>query len=140
MLVENHLSDPFDVTTGVFQRDTLAPFLVIIVLDYALSRIFGIGFTKRQQPTTVMDDLDFVDDIAPLDESVDTASRHLESLVDEAEQVGLRLNVEKMKTKFMAIPAMQHDVTLQDGTVIKQTEEFKFLGSLMSSAAVDMNT
>ena len=56
VLVENHLSDPFDVTTGVFQRDTLAPFLVIIVLDYALSWIFGIGFTKRQQPTTGLDD------------------------------------------------------------------------------------
>ena len=58
--------------------------------------------------------------------------------MEEAEQVGLRLNVEK--TKFMAIPALQHDMTLQDGTVIKQTEEFKYLGSLMSSAAVDMNT
>ena len=139
VLVDNQLSDPFDVTTGVLQGDTLAPFLFIIVLDYALCKIpSGFGFTTQQQPTTVMDDLDFADDIALLDESADTAGRHLESLVEEAEQVGLRLNVEK--TKFMAIPALKHDITLQDGTVIKQTEEFKYLGSLMSSAAVDMNT
>ena len=40
----------------------------------------------------------------------------------------------------MARPALQHDVTPQDDIAIKQTEEFKYLGSLMSSAAVDMNT
>ena len=35
--VDNQPSEPFLVTTGVLQVDTLAPFLFVIVLDYVLS-------------------------------------------------------------------------------------------------------
>ncbi|GAA6093907.1 uncharacterized protein LOC122815288, partial, partial [Tachysurus ichikawai] len=36
VLVEGELTDEFDITTGVLQGDTLAPFLFIIVIDYVL--------------------------------------------------------------------------------------------------------
>ena len=64
------MSEPFRVTTGVLQGDTLAPFLFVIVLDYAMRKIPpGYGFTIHKQPRTVVEDLDFADDIALLDKS-----------------------------------------------------------------------
>jgi hypothetical protein len=42
-------TDFFDITTGVLQGDTLAPFLFIICLDYVLRKALddnlGLGFT-----------------------------------------------------------------------------------------------
>jgi sorting nexin-29 len=38
VLVDGKLSDEFDVTTGVLQGDTLAPFLFIIVIDFVLKK------------------------------------------------------------------------------------------------------
>ena len=36
VLVDGQLTEEFDVTTGVLQGDTLAPFLFIIVIDYVM--------------------------------------------------------------------------------------------------------
>src|SRR5580692_8565726 len=94
--------------------------------------------TTHQHPAVAIEDVDFADDIALLDESASSAAGHIESLKEQAEHVGLKLNVEK--TKFIAIPSLQNDIKLRDGTIIKQTDEFKYLGSLMISAATDLNT
>ena len=37
-MVDGNLSDPFDVTTGVLQRDVLAPFLFVVLVDYLLKK------------------------------------------------------------------------------------------------------
>ena len=37
VFVEDEISDPFKITTGVLQGDVLAPFLFIIVIDYVSS-------------------------------------------------------------------------------------------------------
>ncbi len=65
-----------DITAGVLQGDTLAPFLFITVLDDTLRRamggrtdelLFTITLTKsRRHQTEVLADLDFADDIALL--------------------------------------------------------------------------
>ena len=36
-------TEQFDITTGVLQGDTLAPFLFIIVLDYAMKKVMADG-------------------------------------------------------------------------------------------------
>ena len=38
VIVEGNISEEFEVTTGVLQGDTLAPFLFIIVLDYVMRK------------------------------------------------------------------------------------------------------
>ena len=63
----------FDITAGVLQGDTLAPFLFVIVLDYAMRKATNgreeeLGFTitprkSRRHPKEVLADLDFADDI-----------------------------------------------------------------------------
>ena len=77
----------FDITTGVLQGDTLAPFLFIIVLDYAMRKAMAgkeeeLGFTitprrSRRHPKVVLADLDFPDDIALLSDEVAQAQELL---------------------------------------------------------------
>ena len=70
----------FDITAGVLQGDTLAPFLFVIVLDYAMRKALGddekdLGFTitprrSRRHSKEVLSDLDFADDIALLSDVI----------------------------------------------------------------------
>ena len=65
------------------QGDTLAPFLFIIVLDYALRKVIsgreqGLGFTltprrSKRHPAVVLTDLDYADDISLLSNNVEQA-------------------------------------------------------------------
>ncbi|CAF1477548.1 unnamed protein product, partial [Rotaria sp. Silwood1] len=77
VLVDGQLTEEFDVTTGVLQGDTLAPFLFIIVIDYVMKNAetqhtneqgeHGFVTNQRQskrQPATTIHDLAFADDIA----------------------------------------------------------------------------
>ncbi|XP_038050895.1 monocarboxylate transporter 13-like [Patiria miniata] len=65
--------EEFEIVAGVRQGDNLAPFLVIIVLDYALRQSTNgleneLGFTiasrkSRRVPAVNLTDLDFADDV-----------------------------------------------------------------------------
>ena len=76
-------SEEFDITTGVLQGDTLAPFLFIIVLDYALRQAIvgreeSLGFTIKprrssRHPAVMLTDLDYTDDIALISRQVEQA-------------------------------------------------------------------
>ena len=61
VLVNGKSSEPFNITTGVLQGDTLAPFLFIMVMDYVLSNCEeDHGFTyelhkSRRHPDPVAD-------------------------------------------------------------------------------------
>ena len=73
----------FQILAGVLQGDTLAPFLFIIVLDYALNKAINgregeLGFTitprrSRRHPAKTETDLDFADDISLLSNDIDQA-------------------------------------------------------------------
>ena len=73
-------SEEFNIQSGVLQGDTLAPFLFIIVLDYALrqaiqgrERELGFTITPRRStrhPAETLTDLDYTDDICLLSDSV----------------------------------------------------------------------
>ena len=67
--------DYFDIVAGVQQGDTLAPYLFIICLDYAvrtsidLTKENGFKLAKersRRYPAQTITDADYVDDIALL--------------------------------------------------------------------------
>ena len=74
----------FDITAGVVQGDTLAPFLFIIVIDYALRKAMDgkeddLRFTltprkSRRYPKEVLADLDVANDIALLSDEIGTGA------------------------------------------------------------------
>ena len=66
-------TDYFNIVAGVLQKDTLAPFLFIICLDYVLRMSIdkmkdnGVKLTKersRRYPTQTITDVDYADDSA----------------------------------------------------------------------------
>ena len=100
-------TESFDITAGVLQGDTLAPFLFIIVLDYAQRKAMDgkedeLGFTitprrSRRHPKEVLADLDFADDIALLSDEIEQAQELLLRVENECKKVGLGLNAKKTK-------------------------------------------
>ncbi|CAH1248879.1 DPP6 [Branchiostoma lanceolatum] len=73
-------TDFFKIDTGVLQGDPLAPFLFIIVLDYALRKAInaddGLTLQRRRSsrhPAAVISDLDFADDIGLLEDTIQAA-------------------------------------------------------------------
>ena len=81
--------------------------------------------------------MDFADDIALLDEDSESAKSHLSSVMKQASHVGLKVNMPK--TKCMAFPPLTTGITLDNGIALDEVQEFKYLGSLMSSALNDLN-
>ena len=136
-------TDLFKMHAGVMQGDTLAPFLFVIVLDYALRKAIDgkeeeLGFTldrrrSRRVAAKAICDLDFVDDIVLPSNQVEQARQLLLRVETECKDVGLRLNVKK--TKSMFYNAAVEDITTLDGEKVEQAlledgeQDFKYLGS-----------
>lgn len=115
MLVDGKVSEQFEISTGVLQGDTLAPFLFIIVIDFVLSRAEqehaektgSHGFTMQERqssrhPAKALFDLDFADDIALLEGGSNNTQRNIENSQAQlittakwARRVGLEVNIKK---------------------------------------------
>ena len=104
-------TNQFNISAGVLQGDTLAPFLFITVLDHALRQAMSggkeekLGFTiiprrSSRHPKEVLADLDFADDIALLSDDIENAQELLLRVETECNKVGLGLN--GPKTKYLA--------------------------------------
>ncbi len=73
VLTPDGLTEEVHIHSGVLQGDTLAPYLFVIMLDYALRQAIGgreeeLGFQlvrrqSRRKGPVVVTDLDFADDI-----------------------------------------------------------------------------
>jgi hypothetical protein len=143
--VNGKTSEPFNVTTGVLQGDTLAPFLFVMVIDYVMSNseenfgfVYEMGSAReasRHQQKQI-NDLDFADDIAMLENSIQLANAQLEKLAEEASKVGLEINVEKTEYMAFNIKEEEGDVMIADNK-LKKVNDFRYLGSMMESTESD---
>ena len=141
-------TEQFEITGGVLQGDTLAPFLFIIVLDYALRKAMGdreedLGFTitprkSRRHPKEVLADLDFADDISLISDAVAEAQELLTRVETECKKVGLGLNGPKTKCLSYNIESPQPLYT-RDGTELEYKSDFKYLGSWVDDSGKDMS-
>ena len=140
-------TEQYEITAGVLQGDTLAPFLFIIVLDFALRRAIEgkeeeLGFTlaprkSRRHPKEALTDLDFADDIALLSDAVSQAQELLLRVEEECAYVGLGLN--GPKTKYLKYNIDDSTpLRTSDGTVLECKDDFKYLGTWMDSTEKDI--
>ena len=146
-------TDLFDIVMGVLQGDTLAPFLFVIVLDYAMRKAIegreeAFGFTitprkSRRNPARTITDLDFADDIALISNLIDQAQELLSTVEEECKKVGLEINAKK--TKYMAFNITDDfDLKIANGTKIERAltdtghQDFKYLGSWVDSSSQDI--
>ena len=141
-------AEQFDITAGVMQRDTLAPLLFIIVLDYALRGALNgyeeqLGFTisprrSKRQSAVTLTDLDFADDIVLLSDKTEQAQSILSRVQRECQKVGLALNAKKTKYITYNIDTEGSAVKTNDGTELEKVEDFKYLGSWVDSTDKDI--
>ena len=139
-------SDWFSISAGVLQGDTLAPFLFVIALDYALrcaikGREEELGFTlerrrsRRIQPV-ILTDLDFADDKALVSDTANKAQDLLFAVERECKNIGLQLN--SRKTKVMTFNTDNVNLNTMDGTELQATNNFEYLGSWIASTEQDI--
>ena len=140
-------TSPFDICAGILQGDTLAPFLFIIVVDYVLrmsvDKINNLGLEiqprrSSRNPAVYLTDTDFADDIALISGSLINAQNLLLSLESAAKCVGLNFN--ESKTEYVNKTS---DLTTQlktlSGYILKCKDDYKYLGSFISSSEKDFN-
>ena len=92
------------------QGDTLAPYLFVITLDYAMRQAINgreneLGFTiqprkSSRNPAVSLCDLDFADDIVLLSNEIEQARKLVASVQVECRKVGLELNAKKTQAMF----------------------------------------
>ena len=107
-------TDFFTFHAEVLQGDTLAPFVFIIALDYAIEGYEDLGFTLTERrshrfPAVMITDTDFADDIALISDNLDKAQSLLEGVETAAKEVALHINTGKIE--HMACN-LRHRVTL----------------------------
>ena len=99
-------TDYFNIVAGVLQKDTLAPYVFIICLDYVLRTSIdkikenGFELTKkrsRRYPIKAIVDADYVDDIVILANTPNQAETLLHSLEWAAAGIDLHVNEHKME-------------------------------------------
>ena len=136
----------FDIVAGVLQRDSLAPYLFIICLEYVLRTSIdkikenSIVLTKkrsRRYPAKTITDADYADDIAILANTPNQAKTLPHSLERAAACIGLRVNAHK--TEYMCFNKAG-DISTLDGTSLKLVDKFTYLGSSVSSTEKDIDT
>ena len=146
VLTPDGLTDIFEIVAGVLQGDTLAPYLFIILLDYcmrtALERHPDIGFTlkparSRRVCAVRLTDTDFADDVALLADSVEELGVLMREVESVCKEVGLEIN--RAKTEYMVEGIPDSDALHSiDGTCIKRSEDFKYLGSWIRDSKRDI--
>ena len=129
------------MVAGVLQKDTLAPYLFIICLDYGLRTSIdkikenGFKLTKersRKYPAKTITDADYADDIALLA----NAETLLHSLERAAASIGLHVNAHR--TEYMCFN-QTGDISTLNGNALKLVDKFTYLGSSVSSTETDID-
>jgi len=137
----------FEIQAGVLQGDTLAPFLFILALDYAMRQAtfhpHQTGFTlhprrSTRHPEITITDADFADDIALLSDTCEKAQLLLQRVESAAEIIGLHIN--EKKTEYVVYNQKESDIVSQNGNYLKRVEDFKYLGSWINTSEKDIST
>ena len=82
-------------------------------------------------------DFDFADDIALVSDSIEKAQALLLSVEGECQKMGLQLNAKK--TEVMTFNFNEKaKITTKNGTILAVKEDFKYLGSYISSTEKDI--
>ena len=127
---EGETTEWFQVQSGVKQGCTMSGFLFLLSIDWVMSRTTeGMRTGIRWKLTSVLEDLDFADDIALMSSRYVDIEDKTNRLVDEAARVGLKINAKK--SKVMRINARNNQRMKVNDEQVDDVEEFLYLGALL---------
>ena len=134
VLIQNALSDPFDIDTGFKQGDGLSTLLFNLALEKVVRAMSinwnGTIFNTSKQLTAFADNTDL------LCRGVLKLKESLVEMDEEAKKVGLIVN--ESKTKYLVIDRSQgsrigQNITMNDYN-FEVVQSFKYLGSVINVA------
>ena len=110
------LTDTFSVTTGVKQGCVLSPFLFILGIDLVLKQVTSDGRRGiRWTLTSVLEDLEYADDIALLAHRHQDMQAKTNALDTTAGSLGLKINTKK--TRHLRMNSRTNESIMVNGEV-----------------------
>ncbi|BHF57275.1 hypothetical protein SprV_0100021600 [Sparganum proliferum] len=129
VLVNNNLSQPFGIRSGVRQGCILSPILFNYAIDWILGRALHGGDGVKFAPGHRLTDLEYADDIAFLALTFDDLKSMVARTNEVAKSVGLSINVGKTKVFSSCIPDQEKAPLGIDGCQLEEVDSFKYLGA-----------
>ena len=131
--VGKNVSDRFSIRNGLKQGDALSPLLFNFALEYAIRRVQVNQDGLKLNGTHQL--LAYADDVNILGGSIHTLKENAEALVATTREIGLEVSADK--TKYVVMSRDQnagrnHNVRI-DNSTFKRVEEFKYLGTTLTS-------
>ncbi|KAI4883820.1 hypothetical protein NFI96_002543 [Prochilodus magdalenae] len=128
VIVDNETTDWFPVITGVKQGCCMSGFLFFLVIDWVMRKtVEGERTGIRWNFISMLEDLDFADDIALLSSTMKHLQSKTTKLEDNAAKVGLKLNGQKCK--IMKVNSKSDDKLKAGGQEVEEVESFAYLGA-----------
>ena len=116
-------SDWFPVTSGVRQGCNLSPLLFVIYMDQ---------ITKEANPDPeALNELMFADDQAMMNNDKTQLQEHIDQLNESCETYSMKISTSKTEVMTVSRRPDKLDINI-NGTQLKQTNEFKYLGSMIT--------
>ena len=119
----------FEVKSGVRQGCVMSGFIFVLIMDWVMRHTNDRRRGLRWKFTSVLEDLDYADDVALLSSRFGDLQDKTDRLVDIAGIVGLKINPHKTKTL-----RMNHKCTDNikvEGEGVDDVKSFVYLGSVL---------
>ena len=131
VIEERETAEWFEIKTGVKQGCVMSGFLFLLVIDWVMKRATSEARRGiRWNFMTVLEDLDFADDIALLSSKIQDLKDETKTVIKESERVGLKLNAKKCKT--LRTKNTRNEDNIQIGNeVVEDVDQFVYLGAIV---------
>ena len=118
----------FEVKSGVKQECNMSGFLFLLVINWVMRRtVAHAGTDIRWKMTTMLEDLDFADDLALISSTFTQIQKKIDHLNRKGKGTGLKIST--TKTKLMRMNANNNSAVVVDGQQVKDVDSFDYLGA-----------
>ena len=121
----------FDVKSGVKQGCVISGLLFLIVMDWIMTKtVENDNNGIRWNFTTVLEDIDFADNVALLSSTKTHIQKKVDHLNKHSKAIGRKTSIKK--TKLMRYNARDQTSVSIDGKDVEDVDSFTYLGAIVN--------